>query len=312
MSGPQFDDLFVFHGARGEYFLEPMVEEFRKRALNCIEVVGGKTDVAKSLDKVLPHDGRVILITSAHIMHDGPSYEDLVGSAGCLSPIQVQALTQPVLTVYVPHDISTPFLVEEMFYIHHIDLYLAATEAELMLRRKVDVELVGWIKRLNPSEPPFENRGRALWLTMGMEIGVHRSGVAAKIEAMSPHIRDWCDIKLGPNSVVDELEEQLRALGANVIDKYQSAADLVPHYDIIVSNGSSSVVREAAMMGKRVYILTHRSIFRSRNQWYQYADLPNIQFIKSMDDIPEQNIDLPPRLLAFDMRRAIDAIFERL
>lgn len=310
--GPRPDDLFLCHGARGEYVLAPIAEELRQRDLHVVEVVGGDVDVGAALRQVLPHEGRVVLLTSAHVMHDGPSMQDLVGSPGCLSPLQVQAIADPVITVFVPHDLQTPILIEEMHYLSHLDLYLAATPEELMLRRKVDVELVGWIKRRDPASPPFERRGRALWLTMGMEIGVHRAGVQAKVDGVRPHIRDWCDIKLGPNDIVAELEQALRAEGASVLDRNLSAADLVPHYDVIVSNGPTSAVREAAMMGKPVFVLTHKGIFSGRASMGQYADLPNVRFVPTMDDIPEDVVDLPPRLLPFDMGRAMDAIFSRL
>jgi hypothetical protein len=147
---------------------------------------------------------------------------------------------------------------------------------------------------------------------MGMEIGVHRIGVEAKLAAVRPHLRDWCDVKLGPNDIVAELEARLRAEGARVLDRDLSAADLVPQYDVIVSNGPTSAVREAAMMGKPVYILTHKGIFSGRAAMGQYADLPNVRFVPTMDDIPEAAVDLPPQLLPFDMPRALDAIFSRL
>ena len=66
------------------------------------------------------------------------------------------------------------------------------------------------------------------------------------------------------------------------------------------------------MMGKSVYILTHKSIFSGRATMHEYADLPNVRFVPSMDHVPHQVVDLPPSLLRLDMQRAIDAIFSRL
>lgn len=305
---------FVFFGAEGEYVLGPLAQAMTARGFDCVEIVARPGfDAAAAITALPQHDGRTVLLTSTHFLHDTESMAEFLGVPGYPSLPAVMERLRPDLLVYYPHDLSTPVLWDEHGYLHRIGLYLAATDAELALRRQVEVVPVGWIK-LRPATAKAERRGRGLWLCMGTETVIRKVGARRTFDQYRPHLRDWCTMKLPPYANCRAMEDMLRAAGIAVIDCFEPPPAHVPHYELVVSNGPSSVVREAGLMGKPVFVVTHRDLFPQDylREMQDFADMPNVRFVPSLDDIPAQLADVPARLRPFDEARAIAAILARL
>jgi hypothetical protein len=301
---------FVFFGAQGEYVLGPLAAEMRARGHNCPEIVAREgVDAIAEMAALGGHAGPTVLLTSAHFLHDTESMVEFLGIPACPPLLSVIDALKPDRLVYYPHDLSTPLLWDEHQYAHRIDLYLAATDTERMLTRQMRVEVVGWIKLRHRAQPP-DRRGRALWLCMGTETVVRRIGARRTFDIYRPLLRDWCAMKLPPYDYCRPLQDLFAGEGAPVVDCFETPPDHVPHYDVVVSNGPSSVVREAGMMGKPVFIVTDPAVFPQRylREMADFADMPNVRFVPGIDDVPETAPSVKPRLKPFEMDRAIALI----
>jgi len=306
---------FILFGAQGEYVLQPLHAALQARGMRSIEIVAAPgRDAVAGIAALGAHDGPTVLVTCAHILHDTVSMAEFLHIPHYPPLLWVIDRLKPALTVYCPHDLGTPFLWDEQTYLHRIDLYLAATAAERALARQTAVEVVGWIKLPTLPKNP-ERRGRALWLCMSAESLIAQIGAARTLAQYRPHLRPWCAMKLAPYDDCRPLETLFRDAGVPVVDCFAAPVEHVPHYDVVVSNGPSSVVREAAMLGRPVYVLLAENIFPQRylGDMREFADLPNLHLIRGMDEIPEAPPpSLPNRLLPFDADRAIRAMLARL
>jgi len=308
--------LFLFYGVEGESVLAPLCAAMRERGHRCVEIVaGGEGDAAARIAALAAQrPARVVLVTCAHFVHDAVAMEQYLGIAGALAPQEVRARLRPELTVYVPHDLSGPLRWDEIAQLGMVDLYLGASDAERMFRRRTDVEIVGWARYLGEGSAAPRRRGRALWLYSDAESSLRRDGPAAVHGRMLPFMRKWCAIKFAPYAANRALEDLLRADGHAVVDSAERPADLAPCFDLIATNGESSVVRETGLIGKPVFILTDPALFPQRqlSRLWQFADMPNVHCVPDLDAIPGHVVGAEPRLKAFDMDAAIAAILRRV
>lgn len=303
--------LFVFFGAESEYVLHPLFSEMTKRGHRCAELhaMPGHS-ITRELASVIADPARKVLVTSAHFSWDDRYMASAMGVPDCPALVEIIAALRPVYTVYYPHDLSQPMLTNETSCLPLIDLYLAASSLERMFSADVCVKEVGWIKTPSDIGVPAEKWGRGLWLTMSMEYILVESGTEKTLGFIERWLHDWLSIKFAPYPQFAELEGILTDRGINIIDRNMTPPDAARHFDFVVTNGESSVVRESAMMGIPTYIVTGIGLFgktSSRNIW-QFADLENVHIVETLDDIPDETRHTPPTMQRFKMDAAIDAI----
>ncbi|MFT5489496.1 MAG: hypothetical protein ACI9JL_002044 [Paracoccaceae bacterium] len=303
--------LFVFFGAESEYVLHPMFSEMTKRGHRCAELhATPEHSIAGELASVIADPAPKVLVTSSHFSWDDRYMMSAMGVPDCPALVEIIAALQPIYTVYYPHDLSQPLLTNETSCLPLIDLYLAATPLERMFSRGTHVKEVGWIKTPSDIGVPADRWGRGLWLTMSMEYILVENGTEKTLGYIEKWLHDWLSIKFAPFPQFAELEGILTDRGINIIDHNMTPPDAARHFDFVVTNGESSVVRESAMMGIPTYIVTGIGLFgktSSRNIW-QFNDLKNVHIVETLDDIPDETRHTPPTMLPFDMDTAIDAI----
>ena len=127
---------------------------------------------------------------------------------------------------------------------------------------------------------------------------------------MKRWLRDWLSVKFAPFPQFAELERLLSDRGINIVDRNMTPPAAARHFDFVVTNGESSVVRESAMMGIPTYLVTGLGLFgetSTRNLW-QFTDLKNVHIVETLDDIPADRLPEAPSMIPFHMDTAIDAI----
>jgi hypothetical protein len=228
----------------------------------------------------------------------------------CPALVEIIARLRPVYTVYYPHDLSQPLLTEEVAKLPLIDLYLAPSQQERMFTGLTDIRTVGWIKA--PCDPRSEQErwGRGLWLTMSLEMILIEQGTRKVLGQMRDWLRDWLWIKFAPFPQFDELERKLSGHGIRIVDRHLTPPEAARHFDFVVTNGESSVVRESALMGIPTFIVTDIGLFSdsSRRNLWQYADLENVRVIPNLESIPEGVTRIEPTMIPFDADAAVSAI----
>ena len=307
------DPLFVFFGAESEYVLNPLYLEMKNRGFDCVELhATPDVTITAALEAVLAADRPKALVTSAHFGWDERYMMHQMGVPDCPALVELIARIEPVFTAYYPHDLSQPLLAGEIANLPAVDLYLAPSAYEHMFAGLTDILTVGWIKTPQDLNEPQDRLGRGLWLTMSLEYILVEHGTTKTLGLMHDWLRDWLWIKFPPFPQFDEIEGLLKARGINILDRDMYPTVAARHFDFVVTNGESSVVRESAMMGVETFIVTDIGLFgnQSRRNMWQFADLENVHVVPNFEHIPAMVEKRPPVMQPFDMDRAIDAIVD--
>lgn len=312
MSGASSDlPLFVFFGAESEYVLHPLFAEMARRGFDCVELHAepGRS-IAQGLARTIAHPGPKALVTSAHFAWDERYMMTMMEVPDCPALLDIVGRLKPGFIAYYPHDLSQPMLADEARSLGLVDLFLAPGPAERMFAHRTRVAEVGWIKTPENVGVPQERWGRALWLTMSLEYIIVEYGLEKTLQLIEPWLRDWVSIKFAPFVQFEPLEGILRERGVAILDRNMTPPEAARHFDFVVTNGESSVVRESALMGVPTFLVTDVSLFgkRSRRNLWQFADLENVHVVRKLEDIPGGVSHTPPRLKGFDMDAAIEAI----
>jgi hypothetical protein len=305
------DPLFVFFGAESEYVLNPLFDEMKNRGHDCIELHATPTqNISGALEQVLRSEKPKVLVTSAHFGWDEHYMMSAMEVPDCPALVDLIPQMKPIFTVYYPHDLSQPLLTPEVACIPFIDLYLAPSANEHMFAGRTDVRTVGWIKAPDDLDAVPERWGRGLWLTMSVEMTLIKYGTTKTLGLMNDWLRDWLWIKFAPFPQFDEIEGILKDRGLNILDRNITPPVAARHFDFVVTNGESSVVRESALMGIPTFIVTDIGLFSdtSRKNLWQFADLHNVHVIPNLESIPDMVTKQNPVMQPFDMETAIDAI----
>jgi len=309
MTGPQ--PLFVFFGAESEYVLHPVFVGMSERGYRCVELhATPEHSITRDLASVVADPAPKILVTSSHFSWDDRFMLSAMEVPDCPALVEIIASLQPAYTVYYPHDLSQPMLTNESNCLGLVDLYLAASPLEQMFSGETAVSEVGWIKAPTDIGESVERWGRGLWLTMSMEYILVEHGTQKTLGFMEKWLHHWLSIKFAPFPQFTEIEQLLTERGINIIDRNMPPPLAARHFDFVVTNGESSVVRESAMMGIPTYLVTGIGFFgktSTRNIW-QFADLENVHVVETLEDIPERPKPVPASMVPFDMDRAIEAI----
>ena len=303
--------LYVFFGAESEYVLHPLYAEMKRRGHDCVELhAEPERGILEDLRKTEADARPKALITSAHFDWDERYMMSQMEVPGCPALVEILARLDPVFTVYYPHDLSQPLLSSESAKLRLIDLYLAPSSNEHIFSPYTTVETVGWIKAPADLDAPRERWGRGLWLTMSLEYILVEHGTKGTLGLINDWLNDWLWIKFAPFPQFDEIEAVLKDRGVNILDRNITPPAAVRHFDFVVTNGESSVVRESALMGVPTYLVTDIGLFGegSRRNLWQFADLPNVRVVPNLDSIPDNIPKSPPRMLPFDMDAAVHAI----
>ena len=307
------DLRYVFFGAESEYVLHPLYLEMKARGYDCIELhATPEHSIGSDIAKTAADPAPKVLVTSAHFSWDDRYMMSAMEVPDCPALVEIISLLQPVFTVYTPHDLSQPLLTNESQCLDLIDLFLAPSPVERMFAGGTNVTEVGWIKTPPVSETPAERWGRGLWLTMSLEYILIEEGTERTLGYIEPWLHDWLWIKFAPFPQFEELEYILKDRGLNVLDRHMTPPEAARHFDFVVTNGESSVVRESAMMGVPTFLVTGLSLFgdRSTRNIWQFHDLDNVHVVETLDQIPHDITKRSPVLRPFDMDKAVGAIIE--
>lgn len=303
--------LYVFFGAESEYVLNPLYSEMTARGHDCVELhaMPGR-GIAAELAAAAAIDRPKVLITSAHFDWDARYMMSQMEVPDCPALVEIVSRLDPAYTVYYPHDLSQPLLSSESAKLRLIDLYLAPSQMEHMFAPYTTVRTVGWIKTPPDLYTEQDRWGRGLWLTMSLEYILVEYGTQKTLGIINDWLNEWLWIKFPPYPQFDEIEGVLNDRGVNILDRNMTPPAAARHFDFVVTNGESSVVRESALMGVPTYLVTDIGLFgdESRRNLWQFADLPNVHVVANLESIPDDVPRTEPRMLPFDMDAAIDAI----
>lgn len=191
-----------------------------------------------------------ILLTSAHfgrdtrILHDyyptiriGNEFLDLLHHC------------PPLLSVFYPHDLATPLVINEPLLLDAFDLVLWPMSFFGYQPRPRKLVEVGWIGYQGRQKPPGERRYDSVLLFSDVTHHKQQYGIAGTCDKLSDVLTHVRAVKLPYWPGHDEYEAHFRSRGVHVIPAQTPAAEVITDSRLIVSNGLSGISVEAAYLG---------------------------------------------------------------
>jgi hypothetical protein len=283
-------------GVDSEYVLAQLCGYLRQNRWDVTELDFGsfKGDPRNLIGNFKGED--TVYITSAHTNLTlrvaeviAPKMPDLYPNY--LSPLEIIRAVNPALSIYIPHDLLTPYGDTNLNEFRFLDLfdYVLAPTASPALQAALGLETkvvdAGWIKHanLNISSPRIRTAANdrpkvALFVSM-LEHLRWRYGIEGVASYFAPLLKANVRIKLPAWSGVDKIEVALQEAGeAEVVPSQENSINLILESDIIVCNGASSIHAEAVLMGRPAICLLDDNGVSTAEQRSKLRDFPNIYF----------------------------------
>jgi len=264
---------YLFTGVGCEYVLGDFADYLRQNGNDVVEWDCDCTSSEKPSFEMLD-PARTIFLTSAHVRltrrvatHVASHFLDRYPNY--LSPLEIMAEFKPFFSVFIPHDLLSPYgdtNLDDRPFLNLFDLVLMPNQEVCG-----DVEHfcrclpIGWIKYSENSKPIDGLQGKARGLNAAffshIEHYIPKLGVEGFVEYFKPILTESTAVKLPRWSGVDKVEAVIRErTGVVVIPSESSSIDVLLSCENVLINGSSSIVAEASLLNKNVICLLDGSV----------------------------------------------------
>ncbi len=260
--------IIVTSGVDSEYVLGGLAEYLRANNCQVYEIDFGvtKADVRPLLERL--STSAVTYITSAHtnltsrmartftpwLVDSYPNY---------LAPIEIMSILKPQVSLYVSHDLLSPFGGSNLDEFRFLDLFdhiiapYECPELQDQVGPLTRVHDAGWIKYrsgLIDDRADIGSQVRASpSITFFISFIQHfkdKYGPHGIAQYFKPILKKGMRVKLPAWSGVEEIEEALRKhTDAEVVDSRCLSASLIAQSDLVLCNGASSIIAEAILTG---------------------------------------------------------------
>ncbi len=293
--------LYVMAGSESRYVLTSLAEYMRGRGENVLEVDTESRESISRMMEISKNAERIIYITSDHVGLDCENLRTAVSSYQySLSNLEIIEYLKPIKTVLYTHDLGQVIGVGEDRYLDLFDLVLFPyinNEYYFAKRRNNQVEEIGWIKKERGFSccQGYTGHDRVVYFPSNMAMSIERFGIggfAKWIEGMidkSVLIKPSSFEKMRP--VLNVLEEK----GYTILDPQISVYDIMENASLVVTNGSSSIVYEAALSGFPVISV----LDGFKPDHYYRKEKPHMKWAYSMH--PEEVMPFIARVRAGEM-----------
>ncbi|WP_188890006.1 hypothetical protein [Paenibacillus radicis (ex Gao et al. 2016)] len=327
----------ITSGVDSEYVLANLCEDLRSKGYEVIEIDFGKFkgNVYEYLEEHL--GGPIVYITSAHTnlslrvaSHIAPIFTTLYPNY--VSPLEMIAYLKPLVSMYIPHDLLTPYgdtNLNEYRFLDVFDYILApyqAAEVERMIASKgTKVYEAGWIKYVSDykhyrntqeSSEPIE---MMLFVSMVEHLRT-KYGVNGFVDYLLPLLRSNVHIKLPVWKDIEIIEVALKEIqGVEVVSAQEDSISLIQRSHIVICNGASSIHAEATLLGKPTICLLDDEGITAEDQKKKLEHLHNLHFYdyRSKQAIPDDLLEnirqksIRPILKNFDFT-LVDMLIKQL
>jgi hypothetical protein len=292
---------YLFYGHGCEYVLHPLFEEMNSLGYNCVEV----DTLTKDFEELLPSlkEKKLVFLTSAHFLLDHENFTHFYETNHKIySPLELLSILHPTLSVFMPHDLSSPVSNDEFLYLSLFDLCLLPWEGLYFLRNYVDCLVTGWPKagicaknisnskvsdfvnmknaedNVSAGEPSYQ----AVWFVSNITNHLER-GFDHFLNWMSPLTSQNVAVKLPQWTNIEDVEAKLIKAGVTVIPSYTNIFKVMNHTSVVITNGTSSIVTESRLYGKKT--INIRSDCELTDSRILFRNLPDIYFVDSIKDL---------------------------
>ena len=293
----------VLSGVASEYVLGDLADYLRERGhrVHEFDFANFKGDAVAALKSL---DGRqCTYITSAHTNLTKSVAEVLVPLfvkhyPNYLGPLDFMGILRPRRSIYVPHDLLTPFGDENLNEIRYFDLYdhiispFPAPALQAVVGSRTQVLTAGWIKhaKVNPTAAQQNattsitgvTQSRAPTVALFISMIEHlrwRHGDQGVYDYFKPLLNHNVYVKLPAWQGVEAIEDLFNQnTHCHVFPSIGNSIDLIHSVDIVICNGASSIHAEANLLGRPAICLLDDEGVTVSEQQRKLAHLPNVYF----------------------------------
>lgn len=247
------DRLFVFAGSGTRYTLRPFAEYIRKQGHSVIELDTEASDCISRI-KEIP-GGSIIYITSDHLGLDKGNYGLMIPGQFSVANLEIMEELRPKKSILYTHDLGKIVGVwSEQRYLDLFSLILfpfVCNDFYFAKRRFNSVEEIGWIKKkenFSIKRIPTENK-KIVYFPSNMMSSLERYGIEGYADWIEHTIDKSISIKPSSFIKMRPVSEILKERGYTILDTTLTPYDIMETSDLIITNGCSSVVYEAAYSG---------------------------------------------------------------
>lgn len=248
----QDKNVYVLAGAETRYVLKPFAEYLKHQGEQVVEL---DTEDEECVNKLLHHiPGRTVYITSDHIGLDRENLRAAVaGRRFSVSNLEIIKQLKPVRTVLYTHDLGQIIGVHEDRYLDLFDIVLfpyICNDFYFVKKGHTIVEETGWIRK--KQDFFLKNSGyheKAVYFPSNMALSIERYGIEGYADWIERTIDTSVPIKPSAFGSMEPVLNILEKKGYHILDKSMSVYDVMETADLIITNGCSSIVFEAAYSG---------------------------------------------------------------
>ncbi|MDA1354061.1 MAG: hypothetical protein O3A01_06330 [bacterium] len=310
---------YVFWGYSSEFVLEPLKEYMVQLGHHCVSLPNNEKYPTKATERDYLNSIEFVLITSNHFTRDQAILAELYPELPPiqLCPIEIINECKPVKSVYYPHDLGTPLVLDEPLFAHYFDLILWPFPWFGYAPKHNNIKNVGWIKyKKTPAESLSEyfNDTQNIRCFFLSEISSYRTklGIKKTIARLQPLIDNNIPMKLPDWPLSDEYETALAENGATIIPATLNSFDIIQHCQLVLSNALSGIVSEAHYMGKACINFYEPTFVKAQTQSLLFDGFHNtlLCHYDQLSTILAQFKPQPhtPILTPFDFKAAVQAI----
>jgi hypothetical protein len=249
---------FLLTGFATELSLRPLERALRERGLPTALVDLATTPVDS--DSLPPGEGPLVLITSQHSFMTGDVLDDYVGArTHYLSPQALRERIRADLMVYVPHDLAQPVLPPEIPLLRLFDLYAAPDHDAWWARAHVPTLVCGWVGTAGPEDPKLADAplDAGVLFAATPRLLLQAGGGPFLRQAFGRTLATGVAVKLPLWPAFDAIRDDLARAGIPLVDPELATSAILSRTPLVVTNGPSSVLAEAAMAGHRPVCVLH-------------------------------------------------------
>ncbi|QDV23492.1 hypothetical protein [Aureliella helgolandensis] len=260
--------IVVTSGVDSEYVLGGFAEHLRSKGYVVHEIDFGASnaDFRPLLESL--SSSKVAFVTSSHANLTSRTARMITPLfwekyPNYLAPLEILPILKPQVSVYVPHDLLSPFgdrNLDEYRFLDLFDHLLAPQdfpELQTQVGQRTQVHSAGWIKyRAHPVDQPLEAHLDALpyprisFMISSIQFLTDKYGPAGLVQYYKSILTKGVRVKLPVWSGVEQIEEAIRNhTEAEVIDSHYSSASLIAQSDLVVCNAASSILAESILAG---------------------------------------------------------------
>lgn len=305
--------LYLFYGFGCEYVLhdlfQAMENDYECLEIDVLTIPNSKKIINQLIGK------SVVFVTSAHFLLDQSNFFNYYpnyypNKNTFYGPLEIIALLKPIKSVYIPHDLTQPFIQYEDKFLNQFDLFLSPCEPYTSAYSLIcPTAEVGWVK-YHQLATTIKPRNKVIWFLSDFTLHV-KMGKEKSYEINAPLLTQGVSLKFPVWNSADEFTQYYRMQGVDVYDPRVISYNLIKAHDIIITNGLSSIVAESYLIGKTTVNIMENSHYGADGLQILQTNYPELQIYTTIQDVKINNIlptNQPCVLHPFDLPLTIKLI----